>query len=263
MERFKNKTVIVTGASKKQGVGAATAELLISEGANVVMLDLDEANGVKLESSLGSKAKFFTCDITSEKDVESAFAKAIDAFGEIDILINNAATLGYTPVHETSLKEWNRVMSINITGQFLCAKYALQSMLRKGGKGVIVNLGSAQSFMSQRNVAPYATSKTAVLGLTRSIAVDYTPNIRCNAVCPSTIDTPMLHWAMEQSDDPKALYNECIDMHLLKRIAKPQEIAELIAFLASDQSSNITGQSFRTDGGIGILIEGSNESSVK
>jgi NAD(P)-dependent dehydrogenase (short-subunit alcohol dehydrogenase family) len=172
--------------------------------------------------------------------------------------VNNAAVLGYTPVHQTPLEEWNRILSINLTGQFLCAKHVIPSMLKKNS-GVIVNLGSAQSFMSQKNVAPYATSKTAVLGLTRSIAVDYAPRIRCNAVCPSTIDTPMLHWAMDQSDNPEALFEECVEMHLLKRIAKAQEIAALITFLCSEDAANITGQSFRSDGGIGILIEGSNE----
>jgi NAD(P)-dependent dehydrogenase (short-subunit alcohol dehydrogenase family) len=262
MKRFENKTAVVTGASKARGVGAVTAQLMLSEGAKVVMLDRDEESGKALAEEMGENALFIACDITSQGAVQEAFSQSIKAFGEVDILVNNAAVLSYTPVHQTSLEEWDRVMGVNITGQFLCAKYAIQSMLRKGG-GAIVNVGSAQSFMSQQNVAPYVTSKHAVLGLTRSIAVDYTPTIRCNTVCPSTIDTPMLRWALEQSDNPEAMYQECVDMHLLKRIAQPEEVAELIAFLCSKAAANITGQAFRTDGGIGILIEGSNDSSVK
>jgi len=262
MKRFENKTAVVTGASKEGGVGAATAQLFLNEGANVLMLDMDKESGEKMATSLGGNSAFLTCNVTDETQVKSAFEHAVRLFGTVDILVNNAAVLSYTPVHQTTLEEWNRVMSVNITGQFLCAKYALQSML-EAGSGAIVNLGSAQSFMSQQNVAPYVTSKTAILGLTRSIAVDYAPKIRCNAVCPSTIDTPMLHWALDQSPDPDAMLQECLDMHLMKRIAKPEEVAELIAFLSSSQSANITGQSFRTDGGIGLLIEGSNDSSVK
>lgn len=258
MKRFKNKFLVVTGASKEGGVGSAVAQLFVNEGANVLMLDMDAKNGANLQEKLGNQTYFLECDVSSEESVKDCIQKGIAKFGELDYLVNNAAILGYTAVHETSLDEWNRIMSVNITGQFLCAKYAIRSMLKKG-KGALVNVASAQSFMSQQKVAPYTTSKTAILGLTRSIAVDYTPNIRCNTVCPSTIDTPMLHWALKQSTNPKEVLQECIDMHLLKRIAKPEEIASLIAFLLSDDAANITGQSFRSDGGIGLLIEGSKQ----
>ena len=261
MKRFKNKFLVVTGASKQGGVGACIAKMFVEEGAMVLMLDMDEVNGLKLQQKLGPATIFLKCDVSSEDSVRESIAKGIKAFGEIDYLVNNAAILGYTAVHETSLEEWNRIMGVNVTGQFLCSKYVLPSMLKRG-KGAIVNVGSAQSFMSQKKVAPYATSKTAILGLTRSIAVDYTPKIRCNAVCPSTIDTPMLRWAMEQSPNPDLVLQESIDMHLLKRIAKPEEIASLIAFLCSDAAANITGQSFRSDGGIGLLIDGGKQSEL-
>ncbi len=259
MKRFLNKSVVITGASKRGGVGAETARLFSNEGANVLMLDVDTDSGKSLEKELGKGTLFHRCDVSDEQSVKGSFEVALENFGRIDCLINNAAILGYTPVHKTPLEEWNRIMSVNVTGQFLCAKYAIQTMIKQK-QGVIVNLGSAQSFMSQKNVAPYATSKTAILGLTRSIAVDYAPFIRCNAVCPSTIDTPMLQWALDQSSDPEAIRDQSINMHLLKRIAKPEEVASLIAFLCSDDAANITGQPFRTDGGIGLLIDGSNES---
>ncbi|MDC6367321.1 MULTISPECIES: SDR family oxidoreductase [Flavobacteriaceae] len=258
MKRFKNKVLVVTGASKKGGVGACVAKLFVEEGAKVLMLDMDEENGNDLQEELGESTLFKKCNIALEESVKSCITEGISKFGDIDYLVNNAAILGYTAVHETSLDEWNKIIGVNVTGQFLCAKHVLPSMMKKEN-GAIVNVGSAQSFMSQKKVAPYVTSKTAILGLTRSIAVDYTPKIRCNAVCPSTIDTPMLQWALKQSPDPQAVLQESIDMHLLKRIAKPEEIASLIAFLCSDAAANITGQSFRSDGGIGLLIEGSKQ----
>ncbi|MEO1009679.1 MAG: glucose 1-dehydrogenase [Bacteroidota bacterium] len=258
MKRFKDKFLVVTGASKTGGVGASVAKLFVEEGARVLMLDMDAESGAELQEQLGNGTLFLKCDVSSEESVATCVEKGIQKFGGVDYLVNNAAILGYTAVHETSLEEWNRIMNVNVTGQFLCAKHVIPSMLKRG-KGAIVNVASAQSFMSQKKVAPYVTSKTAILGLTRSMAVDYTPKIRCNAVCPSTIDTPMLHWALEQSPDPDAVMQECLDMHLLKRIARPEEIASLIAFLCSDDAANITGQSFRSDGGIGLLIEGSKQ----
>lgn len=124
-------------------------------------------------------------------------------------------------------------------------------------KGVVINMASVQAFVSQQNVSAYTTAKTAILGLTRSIAVDYAPMIRCVAVCPGTIDTPMLRDAINLSPDPAAVMEECIEMHLPKRIGTPEEVAELVKYLCDDKSSFITGQAFRIDGGLGITIAGS------
>ena len=146
-------------------------------------------------------------------------------------------------------------MNINLKSAFLCAKYAIPSMKQKGG-GIVVNVASVQSFHSQQNVAPYTTSKAALLGLTRSIAVDFAPAIRSVAVCPGTVDTPMVRWTAEQTGDAEALYEEVADMHLSKRIAKPEEIAGMIAYLCSDEASFITGQAIRIDGGLGVLLGG-------
>ena len=148
------------------------------------------------------------------------------------------------------------VLDVNLKSVFLCSKYCIPSMLRKG-RGVVVNVASVQAFVSQQKVAAYTTSKSALLGLTRSIAIDYSPHIRCVAVCPGTVDTPMLREAIKESPDPDAVYQECIDMHPLKKLATPQEVSELIAFLASDKASFITGQAYRIDGGLGISVGGS------
>jgi len=148
------------------------------------------------------------------------------------------------------------VMNVNLKSYFLCSKYFIP-YIQKGGKGVIINMASVQAFVSQQNVAAYTTAKTAILGLTRSIAIDYAPNIRCIAVCPGTIDTPMVRASFELSPDPAAVLQECIDMHPLGRIGTPQEVAEVVKFMCDDKAGFITGQAIRVDGGLGITINGS------
>jgi NAD(P)-dependent dehydrogenase (short-subunit alcohol dehydrogenase family) len=134
-------------------------------------------------------------------------------------------------------------------------------MMQRRGKGVIVNLSSVQAFLSQNNVAPYTTSKTALLGLTRSIAVDYAPQIRCVAICPGTVDTPMLRWAIELDADPASLNREVDEMHPLGRRARPEEIANVIGFLLSDKASFMTGETVRVDGGLLARIPGAPKKS--
>lgn len=247
------QTAVVTGAAK--GLGRAIAEALHREGAGVALLDVDAA-AADLAERFGSRGLFVQCDVSSGEAVESAFAAVARWYGGIAILVNNAGIQRYGKVHDTCEAEWDRVMGVNLKSAFLCSKHAVPSMLARG-KGVIINIASAQSFMSQANVAAYTTSKTALLGLTRSIAVDYAPKIRCMAVCPSTVDTPMLHWAIEQSPNPQTVLRECEEMHLMKRIATPEEVAELVLFLCSDKAAFMTGQPVRIDGGLGITIAGS------
>jgi NAD(P)-dependent dehydrogenase (short-subunit alcohol dehydrogenase family) len=247
---YTNKTTVITGAAK--GIGAACAKLFYSKGANVVLLDIsNDMSNIKDERWLN-----LHCDVSNEDNVKHAMEEAIAKFGMIDYLINNAGIGFYGSVTQTSLEEWERIMRINLTSMFLCSKYALPSM-QKNSRGVIVNVASVQAFVSQDKVAAYTTAKTAVLGLTRSIAIDYAPHIRCVAVCPGTIDTPMLRDAIRLSPNPDDVMQECIDMHLLKRIGAPDEVAALIEFLCSDNASFITGQAIRIDGGLGIKVEGS------
>jgi len=247
------RTVVITGGAK--GIGGACAEVFHSMGDAVVILDIDE-NGANLARKLGERALFIKCDVSHEKQVKDAFKKSIRRFGDIEILVNNAGIQRYTTVTETSEEEWDFVMNVNLKSAFLCAKHAIPSMLAIG-KGCVINVASVQSFISQRTVAPYTTSKTALLGLTRSIAVDYAPDIRSVAVCPGTIDTPMLREAIQLSPNPEDVFQECVDMHLTKRVGNSTEVAELIAYLASDKSGFITGQAIRIDGGLGISIPGS------
>jgi NAD(P)-dependent dehydrogenase (short-subunit alcohol dehydrogenase family) len=247
---YQNKTVVVTGGTK--GIGAACAKIFYEANANVVRLDT--AND---ESNINDRRwLYINCDVSSEMQVKEAFQKTNNHFGSVDILVNNAGIQRYGTVTETSVDDWDLVMNVNLKSLFLCSKYAIPLMLQEQ-KGVIINMASVQAFVSQPKVAAYTTAKTAILGLTRSIAVDYSPYIRCVAVCPGTIDTPMLRDSFALSPDPNEVWQECIDMHLAKRIGTPEEVANLVFYLTDDKASFITGQAIRIDGGLGITIQGS------
>ncbi len=250
---FQNRTIVITGGAK--GIGGACSRVFHRENANVVILDTDPL-GEKVAAELGERTLFVRCDVSKEAAVRQAMAQAAETFGGVDVLVNNAGIQRYSTVTETSEEEWDLVMNVNLKSAFLCAKHAIP-LMQKQEKGVVINVSSVQAFISQQTVAPYVTSKTAMLGLTRSIAVDYGPHIRCVAVCPGTIDTPMLRGAFNLSPDPEAVYQECVDMHLVKRIGTPEEVAELILFLAGEHGGFFTGQAVRIDGGLGIMIAGS------
>jgi NAD(P)-dependent dehydrogenase (short-subunit alcohol dehydrogenase family) len=250
MSLFSNKHVIVTGGAK--GIGEACVDLMHQEGGKVSVLDID----TDVRNKYGSSLAFYKTDVSKAAQVEDAIGQAIKRFGDVDVLINNAGIVKYATVTEATEEDWDLTLNVNLKSSFLCAKHCIPSMLKKG-KGVIVNVASVQAFLSQQKVAAYTTSKTALLGLTRSIAIDYAPHIRCVAVCPGTVDTPMLHEAIKESPNPDEVYQECIDMHPLKKLASAREVAELISFLASDKASFITGQAYRIDGGLGISVAGS------
>lgn len=246
---YLHKTVVITGAAK--GIGSSCVKVFLDAGANVALLDIDFIIPKTDEKTLS-----IVCDVSDEEQVKTAMEKIQGHFGSIDYLVNNVGIQRYGSVTETTSSEWDLVMNTNLKSFFLCSKYAIPYML-KNNKGVVINISSVQAFVSQQNVSAYTTAKTAILGLTRSIAVDYAPNIRCVAVCPGTIDTPMLRDAIALSPDPASVLDECIDMHLTKRIGTPEEVAELVKYLCDDKSSFITGQAFRIDGGLGITIAGS------
>lgn len=248
--RYKNRHAVVTGGAK--GIGAATAAAFAREGARVSLLDVDES-ATQLAASLGGK--FFKCDVSKSNEVNAAFESAVKAHGDVSFLVNNAGIQTYGTCLDTTEEVWDRTININLKSAYLCSQAALRTMSNAGG--VIVNLSSVQAFVSQNQVAAYTTSKTALLGLTRSIAVDFAPKVRCVAVCPGTVDTPMLRSSIALSPDPAEVLQECHDMHPVKRIGTPAEVAELIMYLCSDDAGFITGQPIRIDGGLGLSIGGS------
>lgn len=244
---------VITGGAK--GIGRACAERFVRDGWNVAIFDRDEAAGGVLAATLGDKARFFHCDILNEPSISRAMSEAVSTFGEIGVLINSAGIQRYSKVTETTEQEWDLVLGVNLKGAFLAARHAIPSMLR-GGRGCVINLASVNSLHCQKNTAPYATSKAGLLGLTRSIAVDYAPQVRAVAVCPGAVDTPMLQKALEDHPERAKLMEDLNRMHLPGRIAKAEEIADLIAYLCGDTAAFITGHEIRIDGGLGIQLGG-------
>ena len=247
---FNHKVAVVTGGSK--GIGGATSQAFRAKGAKVAVLDLEPP---AFSSGGDANLLFLKTDVSRGDEVKPAFDRIIATFGGIDILVNNAGIQRYGTVVDTDEAQWDQILGVNLKSQYLCARHAIPSMQQRG-KGVIINVASVQAFVSQPKAAAYVTSKCGILGLTRAIAIDFAPNIRCVAVCPGTVDTPMLRWAINQSPDPAAVLEECNQMHLPGRIGTPQEVANLILYLASDKAGFITGVSIRIDGGLGQSIGG-------
>ena len=202
---------------------------------------------------------FVVADISKAADAEKAIQAAVDRFGGLDILVNNAGIQTFGDPVTTTEEVWDKTMNVNLKGHWLMSKYAIPEMLKRG-KGSIVNVSSVQGLASQRNVVAYATSKHAMIGLTRSMAVDLaSQHIRVNCVCPGTVDTPMIKSIVDLDSNPERLRNILDKMHPLGRIAQPSEIGEVIAFLASDRASFMTGSIVTVDGGLTVPLAGSPE----
>ena len=248
---FKGKVAVVTGGAV--GIGGATARRLAELGAAVAILDRDPDAAEKAAQALradGKRAEFYECDVAVAAQVEAAVNSAAQAFDGIDVLVSNAGIQRYGDVINTTDAVWDEVMSVNLKGCFHAAKYAVPHMIKRGA-GAIVVVGSVQTFTAVGNSAAYVTAKHALLGLARAMSLDYAnKNIRVNCVCPGAIDTPMLRWAASLDPDPEKVLATCGRMHALGRVGKPEEVANAIAFLASDWASFITGTSLVVDGGM-------------
>jgi NAD(P)-dependent dehydrogenase (short-subunit alcohol dehydrogenase family) len=247
---FKNKTVLVTGGGN--GIGRATAYKFAELGGAIAILDRDTAANEVAEKirSSGSRAGFYECDVAIQSEVDHAVSSVCRHLGGVDVLVSNAGIQRYGDVIETSETLWDEVMNINLKGCFHVAKAVLPSMITRG-KGAIVVVASVQSFTAVKNSAAYVASKHALLGLVRAMALDYAAkNIRVNCVCPGAIDTPMLRWAASLDPNPESVISACNRMHPLGRMGRAEEVANAIAFLASDWASFITGASLLVDGGM-------------
>ena len=203
-------------------------------------------------TEIGTRARFVRADVSRAVDAGRAVAEVVASFGGVDVLHNNAGIQHYGDVLETTEEEWDRVLAVNLKSIFLMSKYTIPEMLRRGG-GAIVNTASVQSYYNQKRVAPYATSKAAILGLTRSMAIDFARrNIRVTAVCPGSIETPMLRYAAETlvGGDLDEVINRWGEKILMGRVGRPEEIAEVVLFLASPRASYVNGSAHLVDGGM-------------
>jgi NAD(P)-dependent dehydrogenase (short-subunit alcohol dehydrogenase family) len=251
--RFANKVVVITGAGS--GIGRTAALAFAREGGSVVIGDINETDGAETARQIlesGGYATAVSCDVRKPKDVEALIARAVADFGGVDVLYNNAGVVRYGTVEELSVEDWDFQLDINLKGTFLTCKYAIPRMRQRGG-GAIVNTASVQAFASQKTVPAYAASKGGVVSLTTTIALDHADdNIRCNCIAPGTIRTPMVDQAADTfgPDDPEAAIAEWGRLHPLGRVGKPEEVANLVLFLASDEAAFCTGGCYRVDGGL-------------
>ena len=245
MGRLKGKVALITGASK--GMGAAEARLFAEEGANVIISDILDAEGRKVEADIkemGFSAKYVHLDVRNEYEWNDAIGETIDAFGKLDILVNNAGIASSLSVEETSEEEWDLVQSVNSTGVFLGTKAAIPEM-RKNGGGSIVNISSICGLVGAIATA-YCASKGAVRLLTKSTAIQYGPeNIRCNSVHPGMIDTDMNRGIFNNPvEKAKVLAKTPLNM-----IADADDVAYGVLYLASDEARYVTGSELVIDGG--------------
>jgi NAD(P)-dependent dehydrogenase (short-subunit alcohol dehydrogenase family) len=244
-DRFTDRVAFITGAAS--GIGRAAAIAFATEGARVAILDRSADALRKVEASVkeaGGEVLAIACDVSSPDQVEDAIKQIVDRFGRLDIAFNNAGVENKAaPVHEIDLAEWDRIIGINLRGTFLCMKHELAQMVKQGG-GVVVNTSSGAGIRGVAGGAAYAASKHAIIGLTRSAALDYAKqNIRVNAVLPGNIETPMMD-RFTGGDMQKA-----IDLEPVGRLGKPEEIAEAVLWMASDLGGFVTGAATVIDGG--------------
>jgi len=253
MKEFSGRVALVTGTT---GIGSATAKRFAAGGAQVVACGIEKAGNDELvhESvSLGLALQVENCDVANSDDVRAVIARTVGRFGGLDIIVNAAGIHPFGTILETDLATWNRCMMVNVGSIYLLAHFGIPELKKRGG-GSIINVASVQGHACQRGVAAYATSKGAIHSLTRALALDHAvDNIRVNSISPGSIRTPMLARSagnFSPGMPVEEVFARFGAAHPLRRIGKPEEVAELAAFLASDKAGFCTGGDYLVDGGL-------------
>lgn len=248
--RLAGRVAWISGATS--GIGEATARLFAQEGARVALVGRRAETGQKIADEItaaGGEALGIACDVGSEAEVRSSLEKTAAAFGGLHIVVNNAGMVAVQLLDESSEEDWDRVMAVNVKSIFFSTKHALPYFRKQRG-GYIVNVGSISSFVGQASTPAYTTSKHAVLGLTRSIALDYAVDgVRCNCVCPGITDTPMLRQHLDSTPDPEATLAGRLRRVAMGVALTPADIARSILFFSCEDSSGVTGTSLTIDCG--------------
>jgi len=255
MKRLAGKIAFVTGGGR--GIGRAIVEKFVAEGASVTFVDLDEAAGRQTAGELsaaGAAAAFVHTDITVEAEVRRAIGGIVERYGTLDVLVNNAGVNAYFDATAMPEAEWDQVFAVDLKRAWLCAKYALPPM-KTARRGSIVNIASIHATLTIAGMFPYAAAKSGLLGLTRSLALEYGPfGIRVNAVAPGYTRTRLVEEWMSKQPDPVETERRTLANHPLRRMATPAEIANVVAFAASDEASAMTGANLAADCGLGVMF---------
>ncbi len=248
--RLEGQTAWISGAAS--GIGEATARLFAEEGARVGLADVHAERGGEVERAIrgsGGEALFVPCDVASEESVRAAIEGTVRRFGGLQIVVNCAGVVHGRLLHEYDAEEWDRLMAVNVRSIFFSMKHAL-AYLRSNERSYMVNIGSISSFVGQAGTPAYTASKFAVLGLSRSIALDYAAiGLRCNCVCPGITDTPMLRHHLHATADPAATLTTRLHRVPMGRALTPDDIARSVLYLSCEDSAGVTGTSLTVDGG--------------
>ena len=247
--RLQGKTALITGGSS--GLGNAMVRRFVAEGAAVIIADIDDANGQALAAELGQQASFVHLDVAKEED----WQRALGSGASIDVLINNAGITTYGSIEEVTLEQFKHELDIDVIGVFLGCKYAVANMKAGGRGGSIINMSSLAGLRANGNLAAYNAAKAAVTLLTKSVAMHCATSgygIRCNSIHPGVIHTPILDKVLAQTPNPDEVYAGWVAVHPIGRIGKPEEIAAMAVYLASDEAGFTTGAEFKVDGGSSI-----------